>query len=266
MTLSATEESRQNELDGALGNQAIEFATPGELFALVDAIDSQSALKRAFTDPAASVEAKQGLAQRLFAGKVGAQTMSVFTQAVGLRWRSGRSLVDAIERQAVRAELTSAQAQGQLETVMDELFQFEGAVKASPELRTALADASRPLQARQQLVDDLLKSKASGWTTSLATRAAAGRNRNFENTISRYLQIASQLRNRGIAKVTVARPMGDDQQARLRAALERIAGRRVDLQFTIDPTVLGGVRVVLDDEVIQGTIADRLEQARRQLG
>lgn len=266
MTLSATEESRQNELDGVLGHQGIEFATPGELFALVDAIDSQSALKRAFTDPAASNEAKLGLAQRLFAGKVGAQTLDVFGKAIALRWRSGRALVDAIERQAVRAELASAQAQGRLSDVMDELSQFDQTVKGNPELRSALADGSRPLAARQQLVNQLLQGRATGWTLSLASRAAAGRDRNFETTISKYLQIASQLRNRGIAKVTVARAMDDDQRARLQAALERIAGRAVDLQFTIDPTVLGGVRVELDDEVIQGTIADRLEQARRQLG
>jgi len=110
MTLSATEESRQGELDKVLDSQQLDFATPGELFALVDAIDSQSALKRAFTDPAASSQAKQGLARRLFEGKVGGQALNLLVQAAGLRWRSGRSLVDAVERQAVRAELSSAQA------------------------------------------------------------------------------------------------------------------------------------------------------------
>lgn len=266
MTLSATEESRQSELDKVLDDQQLDFATPGELFALVDAIDSQSALKRAFTDPAASAQAKQGLARRLFEGKLGGQALDLLVQAVALRWRSGRSLVDAVERQAVRAELSSALAQGQLDEVSDELFRFSQTVQGSPELRAALSDRSRPLQGRQELVRSLLANKASGWTNSLAARAAAGRDRNFETTIDGYLALASQLRDRDVAKVTVAREMTDEQKGRLQAALGRIAGRQVDLQFTIDPNVIGGVRVELGNEIIQGTIADRLEQAKRQLG
>lgn len=266
MTLSAAEESRQGELDKVLDSQQLDFATPGELFALVDAIDSQSALKRAFTDPAASWQAKQGLARRLFEGKVGGQALNLLMQAAGLRWRSGRSLVDAVERQAVRAELSSAQAHGQLDEVTDELFRFAQTVQGSPELRAALSDRSRPLSGRQELVRNLLAGKATGWTSSLASRAAAGRNRNFETTVDGYLALASQLRNRDVAKVTVAREMTDEQKARLQVALSSIAGRQVDLQFTIDPDVIGGVRVELGNEIIQGTIADRLEQAKRQLG
>ena len=38
------------------------------------------------------------------------------------------------------------------------------------------------------------------------------------------------------------------------------------IQEIVDPTVLGGIRVELGDEVIEGTVADRLEQARRLFG
>jgi F-type H+-transporting ATPase subunit delta len=38
------------------------------------------------------------------------------------------------------------------------------------------------------------------------------------------------------------------------------------VQEIVDPGVLGGVRVEFGDEVIEGTVADRLEQARRLFG
>ena len=39
----------------------------------------------------------------------------------------------------------------------------------------------------------------------------------------------------------------------------------VHLNVIVDPDVLGGVRVEIGDEVIDGTIASRLDDARRRL-
>ena len=50
MTLGATEEARLSDLDRALADEALEAATPAELFSVVDALDKQSALKRALTN------------------------------------------------------------------------------------------------------------------------------------------------------------------------------------------------------------------------
>jgi F-type H+-transporting ATPase subunit delta len=49
----------------------------------------------------------------------------------------------------------------------------------------------------------------------------------------------------------------------MRSALTRQAGRPVTVQVVIDDQVLGGVRVELGDEVIEGTVAAKLEEARR---
>ena len=43
-------------------------------------------------------------------------------------------------------------------------------------------------------------------------------------------------------------------------------GREVLLQEVLDESVLGGIRVELGDEVVEGTVAGRLEQARRLFG
>ncbi|MEL4506200.1 F0F1 ATP synthase subunit delta [Luteococcus sp. H138] len=265
MTLTATEQARRSDLDQALADQSFDGATPGELFAVVDALDAQSALKRALTDPATPVEGRQELAERLLAGKVGGQTIWIVQQAVAQRWKSGKGLADALERQAVRGQLRQAQDHGLGEEVSEQLFGFLKTITENPELREALDDRRRPLEGRQQLVHGLLAGKAHGWVEALAARAVAGRERNVELTIKKYLDIASELRQRNVARVTVARPLADDQTQRLRNALSRIHGREVDLQVTIDASVMGGVRVELGDEIIEGTVSDRLDQVHRQL-
>ena len=80
-----------------------------------------------------------------------------------------------------------------------------------------------------------------------------------------YLRLAADIRNRAIAKVTVARPMTDEQRTRMRAALIALAGRDLDIQEIVDPEVIGGVRVELGDEVVDGSVATRLEDARRRM-
>jgi F-type H+-transporting ATPase subunit delta len=65
--------------------------------------------------------------------------------------------------------------------------------------------------------------------------------------------------------VTVARPLSQEQKERLQKALERQLGRQVNLHVVVDPSVVGGARVQVGDEVIEGTVAGRLAAAEKQL-
>ena len=55
------------------------------------------------------------------------------------------------------------------------------------------------------------------------------------------------------------------RSSRLVDSLTRLYGRTVGLQVTVDPSVLGGLVVQVGDEVIDGSIAHRLEAASRRL-
>jgi F-type H+-transporting ATPase subunit delta len=61
------------------------------------------------------------------------------------------------------------------------------------------------------------------------------------------------------ARIISAMPMGDDQVTRLREALERKHGRRVNAQLEIDPQLIGGARIVVGDKVIDATVRGRLD-------
>ena len=77
------------------------------------------------------------------------------------------------------------------------------------------------------------------------------------------MTLAAAQKNRLVATVRVARPLTEEQTTRLQAALSRQAGRDVFLQVVLDPQIVGGVRVELGDEVIEGSVAARLAEARR---
>ena len=241
-------------------------ALPGDLFTVVDALDSSVALRRALTDPSTPEEGRQRLVHSLLDGKVSKVAVQIVTEAVVMRWGGGRALADALERQGIRAQLLVAEREGNLEETEDELVRFARVVESTPQLRDALSARGVDLVGRRQLVEDLLGSRATETTVVLAKRAVGARERTFAHTMEGFVALAAAQKNRVVATVRVARPLSSEQRSRLQVALSTQVGRDVLLQEVLDQSVLGGIRVELGDEVIEGTVAGRLEQARRLFG
>ena len=55
------------------------------------------------------------------------------------------------------------------------------------------------------------------------------------------------------------------QRERLGAILEQAYGSEVQLNVTVDATVLGGLRIQIGSDVIDSTVLSRLDDARRRL-
>lgn len=263
--MNAAAEARQGELDRVLDAQPLTATVADELFAVVDLFEQEPSLRRALTDPSAPDSARRDLVGEILAGRLSAATVKVVEAGAGMRWGGATGLIGAVERQGVRALISIAQSDGVLDAVEDELFRFARVVAGDRPLRAALADQSIPLATRQELVADLLSGRAHQLTVALAQRAVAARHRTFDLTVDAFLALAAQARNRAIATVTVARPLPDDQRDRLQRALVAQLGRDINLHVVVDPDVLGGVRVKLGDEVIEGTVVGRLAEAERQL-
>jgi F-type H+-transporting ATPase subunit delta len=266
MALSANAEARQGAVDAVLsGLGTVPPGVSDELFAVADALEASPQLRRALTEPALPVDDRRAVARRLFDGKVSEVVISVLEAAIGQAWRSGLALVSAIDRQGVRAVLLTAEQAGILDEVEETLFRFGRIVDSDHALRTTLGDHSAPLDRREALVTQLLNGKVPEQTVTLARRAVVARDRTFDLTLESYLHISAALRRRSIATVYVAHPLSGNQEAKLREALSAQASRPVTLMVVIDPSLVGGVRVEMGDEVIDGSMAGRFTAARRQL-
>lgn len=256
----------RQELGTLLGSGTDATSLGDELFAVSGVLGSSASLRRALTDPTAEAAAKASLTDRLFAGKVGDGVQQVLRNAVGQRWTDERDLGDALEQLGVEATLTAAERAGRLDNVEDELFRFERTVTGDSGLRDALGDRRRSGNDKADLVGKLLDGRAAPETARLARQAAANPGgRRFERVLETYVAVAAQLRDRLAATVTSAVELGEADRSRLGHALARVYGRPVQLNVIVDPKIVGGLRVQVGDEIIDGTIATRLEEARRTM-
>ncbi len=67
------------------------------------------------------------------------------------------------------------------------------------------------------------------------------------------------------AVVTSATALSEEQVERIAQALSAQYERNVHANVVIDPAVLGGIRIEIGDEIIEGTVRSRLDEARRHL-
>lgn len=249
--------------DHLLDEREISDELAHELFAVVDALEESPTLRRVVTDPGTAPPARSEFIAAVLGDKVSTGCVDLVAEAVRRRWSGGRTFAAALERQAVRAQLVLADRAGQLDETEDELFRFARLVEADTGLRNALGDRTVDRSSREELVSQLLEGKVTPATIVLAKRAVAARERSFGHTLEGYITLAAAQKDRVIATVRVARPLSAEQQQRLRAGLTRQIGRDIALQVIIDPDLLGGVRVEFGTEVIEGTVAGRLAEARK---
>ncbi|MFC0599478.1 F0F1 ATP synthase subunit delta [Streptomyces palmae] len=259
--------SARERFDALTDNTSVDAVKLAEELAAVTALlDREVSLRRVLTDPAQTGEAKAELTGRLLGTQVGGETLDLVSGMVRSRWSRSRELVDAIEELAAAAELVAAQRTNELDDVEDELFRFSRIVSSSTELRSALTDKVAGKAAKTELLHRLLGGRANPVTERLVVRLVAQpRGRSLEAGLNALSKLAADRRDRMVAVVTSAVPLSDRQKQRLGAALAKLYGRQVHLNLDVDPAVLGGIVVRIGDEVINGSIADRLEEASRRM-
>lgn len=250
-------------LVGGAGSGEAASAVADGLFSVSQTLRAEPALRRFTTDLSVPTEAKQGLVREVFGGKIPDAALELVASAVARRWTGSHDLADALEHLSEVATVRSAGEQA--DRLVDELFSFGQTVQRTPELRDALSDPARSVADKAALVDELLAGKALPATVRLVKQALAGTYRTVSVALAEYQKVAAAVRDEGVATVRVAAPLGDAETERLAAALSRHYGRPVHLNLVVDPTVLGGIKVEIGDDVIDGTIASRLDDARRAL-
>lgn len=241
---------------------SVDLETARELFAAARIVGDSPQLSGALADPAATPATRARVVADIFGSSFGKTSSSLLTTAVEQRWSSAADLVDGIEELAVRAAAVSAPKVD----VDGELFAVSRLVAENPELELALGSRLGDSTAKGALVESLLGGKASEATTLIvASVVQQPRERRVRQLLTLAMNIVADERNSMVATVVTATPLSASQSERLSAVLSQRYGKSVGINSVIDPSIVGGLRVQIADDVIDASVAARLSELRQRL-
>ncbi len=127
----------------------------------------------------------------------------------------------------------------------------------------ALTDTTKPVSDRQKLLSQLLEGKVSRSSmASLSLLLGANQVKHLDEVVEELLALVAEEVERMPVEIVVAAPISDEQRDRLVAALSRVLKKKLTPHVVVDPSILGGVKARVGDEVFDGSIRGRLERAK----
>ena len=255
------------QLDAAVKGASAEAASElsSQLFFALDLFATNTSVRRAFTDTSRDGASKAALVKDLFGSKISQSASDLLAAVAGLRWSASGDLVVVVEQLAIEAQASAANINGELDRLETEFFQVSRVIAENFELRKALVGTGSA-EAKGALIADVLSKSASSSTVKLAVSLVASlRGRSIEAAFADYLFAIANRRNRLIAQVRVATEITDAQKSRLAAAIEKQVGQPISVNIQVDSSILGGVSVKFADELVDGSISNRLAGAGRAL-
>ena len=213
-------------------------------------------------DPTADSTAKAALTDRVFGAKLAAPALAILRAAVQQRWSRAEDLAEGLEEIGVRVIAQASDS----DRLGDELFAFAAAVSSDAQLELALRSKLAGADAKVGVVDRLLTGRLSPEAVAIARQLVGDpRGRGLRESLRWAQQTIADQRNAVLATVTSARPLSDGQLERLRRVFASRYGKSVAFNTVIDPSIVGGLRVQVGDDVIDSSIATRLADVRLQL-
>lgn len=252
---AATRESTEQAIAALERVRRPALALGDQLLSAARAISEYRHLANVLSDVGVPADDRVTLVDRIFGKQVGADAVALLRTMASARWSTPDDLVDAIEQVGLRA-IARADTGSVVET---ELFTVHRAVSSEPRVELALTDPASPLQARFALLDRLLINASPETRTIVRHVVQLPRSRRIVEALEYAERIVADAKGRLVAAAQVAKPLSKGQLQRLEHRLTERYGRTVAVNQVIDPRVIGGVRIVIGDDVIDGTVRARLD-------
>ena len=238
-----------------------------ELFTITKVLDDSIQLERALTDPSRPVADKVAVLTELLGDNVHPMTMEIMTDLVSRHWSRARDIANAVEDFGVDAMMYYADATGATLQVSVELSELHSALLNLSVVRAKLYDYQATSEARVKLFHEVFSGKTLNKVTMrLAEHATCNlRRRRYLETIQWLINKLSRHMGESMVTVTTATPLKPEQINRLVEVYSAKVGRQVHINSVVDPTVLGGMRIQVGDEVTDNTVVAQLQNLHRKV-
>jgi F-type H+-transporting ATPase subunit delta len=150
--------------------------------------------------------------------------------------------------------------------VKTDLNTVTATINENPDLQMFLKHPIIPVREKKEVLETIFKDKINPYLLNLI-KLLLDRNRLYAlNTINiSFIKLYNKKYNIAVAEITTAIMIDENIQNAIKQKLSEIMSMQIDLHSKIEPAVIGGMLIKIDDKVIDGTISGRLESIKKQI-
>ncbi|MFT4186698.1 MAG: ATP synthase F1 subunit delta [Micrococcaceae bacterium] len=244
---------------------SLDITVVEELNAAIRALYNSTEAQHAFTEFNFRVEQRQEFVSRLFTKKVSIPTMAILLEHATQRWTSGRDLLDSLQTFAQLIAIFIAESEDTFYDLESELIESDNILDANPEIEQLLDNVFAPVEAKEKFANILFKNYSPLPAELLKQIFICPRGYRVRQAITQLIWLITMRKEQYVANVDSAIELSEEQTERLYQQLKRIYNHPIVLNVRVKPEVIGGMRVQVGDEIIDGTVASRIENMNRNL-
>ncbi len=175
--------------------------------------------------------------------------------------------IETVARRYANALADVVLQSGETETIKTELQTWQEMMKSNADLRSAFQNPAIQQQNKTKVLESLLEKTKPTTTTANFLRVLLSNDRLNElgEINDRFIKVLEERSGVIAAEITSARELGEAEKKDLQINLEKLTGKKVNLNFNIKQELIGGVVTRIGSTIYDGSVKTQLENLKEQL-
>ena len=161
----------------------------------------------------------------------------------------------SVGRRYAEAFFAIAQEQNKIDEFQNELGEVVDVIMSNEDLKAFMYHVLIPPQEKKNVLSQLFADRVSASTLSFLNLVM----------VDEYQTMADESKNVVKAEVTSAKHVNEQDLVELEKTLSQATGKKVRVKLTVDPSLLGGVKVRIGDRVIDASVVKKLDMLKSSL-
>ena len=175
-------------------------------------------------------------------------------------------ILRGISKRYAVALFNAAVRQDIAEQIQEDLASIDELMKVNPEFKNFLLSPQVLTEDKKKILVDVLAERSAGLFVKFLILLIDKKRLEYTHEIAEaYTYLFEQLQGILEAKIVTAIPLDGDLEQKTIEKLEAETGKTIRLIKTVDPDIIGGMIVVLEDTVIDGSIRHQLDTLKKSL-
>ena len=151
-----------------------------------------------------------------------------------------------------------------VDQVQSQLKAFEALVASSPDLARLVRSPAFSAEEQARALSAVLEKAGLTGTAANFLRVVAGNRRLFAvlDMIRAFNALVARHKGEVTAQVTVAEQLNDARMNEIRDALKAVTGKDVKLDLTVDPSIIGGLKVKVGSRMVDASLRTKLNSIK----